>query len=132
MNFLKSLFGVKKEPAKQSTDDDTWQTLAVKEICISMIRQIPQEWDSAFLLLEPTEKSIGSGLTHSAITRLRPADFAIPSTDFVMPDADVFAATRVLELGWKARHSTFQRAIIMATRDGESWNIQSEYEHENR
>ncbi len=82
------------------------------------------------LVLAPTEKGIGTGLSHSAITPQAGKDFALHDGDFVMPGMEVMVATRQLELGWAERKAIFKRAIISAVRDGEDWDIKSEYEHD--
>ncbi len=115
---------------RKQQDDAQWQTPNVQEICIAMIRLIPDTWDSAALVLEVPEKGMGTGLSHSPITPQPLKDFAVRGPDFVMPDNEVFAATRKLELGWMERKGTFKRAIITARKDEEGWQIQSEYEHE--
>ena len=125
MGFLQKLFGKREVPV-----DNQWQTPIVQEICIAMIHQIPEEWDNAILILEPTEKGIGTGLKHSAITPQGGKGFALTNGAFVTPDMEVMAATRKLELGFVERKGTFKRAIISAIRDGEDWDIKSEYEHE--
>jgi len=124
MSLLKKIFG-----KHEAVRDEQWQVPIVQQICIAMIHQIPEHWDSAVLMLEPTEKGIGTGLSHSAIMPRPSRDFAIRDSEFVTPDMDVMAATRQLELGWVERKGTFKRAIISATRDGEDWDIKSEYEH---
>lgn len=126
MSILGRFFG--KGKSKQV--DDQWQVPIVQEICIAMIRQIPAEWDSAYLVLEPTEKGLGTGMTHSAITRNLSTDFSLRDGGFVTPGMEVMAATRRLELGWVERKGTFKRAIISAQRDGEDWDIKSDYEHD--
>ena len=124
MGFLQKIFG-----RREAVRDDQWQIPIVQEICAAMIHQIPQHWDSAVLVLAPTEKGIGTGLSHSAITPQASKNFALRDGEFVTPDMEVMAATRQLELGWVERKSTFKRAIISAIRDGEDWDIKSEYEH---
>lgn len=94
-----------------------------------MIHQIPETWASVALVLEPTEKGIGTGLSHSAITPSVSEDFALRNGKFVTPNMEVLAATRQLELGFVERKGTFKKAIISATRDGEDWEVKSEYEH---
>jgi len=127
VGFLQNLFGRRKNVV-----DAQWQTPIVQEICVAMIRQIPEQWDSAVLVLEPTEKGLGSGLSHSAITpQSASKDFTVQGGEFVTPNMEVMAATRKLELGWLERKSTFKRAIISATREGEDWTIKSDYEHED-
>ena len=125
MRFLKKLFG-KRETAL----DDQWQFPVVQEICIAMIHQIPEDWNSAFLVLEPTENGIGTGLRHSAITAEAGPDFKLRDGNFVTPDMEVMAATRKFELGWVERKTTFKRAIISAIRDGEDWEIKSGFEYD--
>ena len=126
MSFLQGLFG-KRKPAR----DGQWQVPIVQEICIAMIHQIPEDWDGAYLVLEPTERGIGSGLSHSAITPKPAKDFTLRDGQFVTPDMAVMAATRKLELGWVERKGTFKRAIISATRNGEDWDIRSDYEYDD-
>ncbi|MGO8673085.1 MAG: hypothetical protein ACLQVD_17215 [Capsulimonadaceae bacterium] len=97
-----------------------------------MIRSIPEEWDTVYLALAPTERGIGSGLTHSAITRRASPDNKLPDADFVTPNMEVLAATRELELEFVKRKWVFKRAIIFAKRDSEGdWDIRSDYEHED-
>lgn len=127
MSILGRFFG--KEKLRQV--DEEWQVPIVQEICIAMIHQIPEDWDSAYLVLKPTEKGLGTGMTHSAITRALSTDFALRDGDFVTPDMAVMAATRKLEMGWVERKGTFRRAILSAKRDGEDWEIKSDYEHED-
>ena len=124
MSFLQKVFGKRK-----TATNDEWQVPIVQQICIDMIHQIPENWNSAVLILEPTEKGIGTGLSHSAITPRASRDFALSDGEFVSPNMEVLATTRLLELGWVERKGTFKRAIISATRDGEDWDIKSEYEH---
>lgn len=118
-----------KRPEKEITDD-SWQTPMVQDICMAMLRLIPDDWNSVALVLDVTDKGIGSGLAHSAITPQPVSDAALRDDKFVMPDVAVMVATRKLELGWVERKKTFKRAIISARRDGEDWEIRSEYEHE--
>ena len=125
MGFLQKLFGKREAPV-----DNQWQMPIVQEICIAIIHQIPEDWSSATLILEPTEKGIGTGLKHSAITPQGSRDFALTNGVFVTPDMEVMAATRKLELGFVERKGTFKRAIISAIQDGENWDIKSEYEYE--
>lgn len=124
IGLLQRIFG-----RREAVKDEQWQVPIVQEICIAMIRQIPEHWNSAVLVLEPTEKGIGTGLSHSAVTPQASKDFALRDGEFVTPDMAVMAATRQLELGWVERKGTFKRAIISAIRDGEDWDIKSEYEH---
>lgn len=124
MGFFQRLFGQRRAP-----ESPEWQTPIVQEICVAMLRQIPEDWESAYLVLEVTEKGIGSGLTHSAVMRKLSKDFALKDGDFVMPDMTVMAATRKLELGWVERKCTFKKAIISAVLTGDDWEIRSEYEH---
>ena len=124
MSFLQKIFG-----KRQAVQDEQWQVPIVQQICIAMINQIPENWDNAVLVLEPTEKGIGTGLSHSAITPRARKDFALHDGEFVTPDMEVMAATRQLELGWVERKGTFKKAIISAICDGEDWDIKSEYEH---
>jgi len=122
------LFGKTK---RDNPADASWQVPLVQQVCIAMIRSIPDEWDTVYLVLEPTEKGIGTGLSHSAITRTLAADFKLHDTDFVTPNMDVLAATRQLELGFVSRNWTFKRAIISAKQDSEGgWDIRSDYEHD--
>ena len=125
MGLLDRLFGRRKDEA-----GDQWQVEAVQEICIAMIRQIPEDWKSAYLTLEVTERGLGSGLSHSAITRRLRRDGLLRDAEFVTPDGAVMAATRKLELGWVERGKTFRRVIISATDDGDGWQIRSDYEHD--
>lgn len=115
---------------RSAENDVAWQTPIVQEIALAMLRQIPDDWDSAVLVLEVNERGLGGGLTHSAITPQQAQDFALPGSAFVTPNAEVLAATRKLELGWVERKGTFLRAIISAVRDESGWGIQSDYEHE--
>lgn len=124
MSLLQKIFGKRKD-----IQDQQWQVPIVQQICIAMIHQIPETWDSAFLVLEPTEKGIGTGLSHSAITPCGNKDLALRDGVFVTPNMEVMAATRQLELGFVERKSTFKKAIISAIRDGEDWEVKSEYEH---
>ena len=124
MSLLQKIFGKRKD-----VQDQQWQVPFVQQICIAMIHQIPENWNSAVLVLEPTEKGIGTGLTHSAIMPRASKDFALRDGEFVTPDGEVMAATRQLELGFVERKGTFKKAIISATRDGEDWEVKSEYEH---
>ncbi|MCW3062789.1 MAG: hypothetical protein JWQ02_4610 [Capsulimonas sp.] len=127
MNILKRLLGAGKTPREV---DGAWQVPVIQEIAVAMIHQIPEEWTSAKLLLEPTEQGLGRGMRHSAITPQSGDGFALQDSHFVMPDMAVMAATRKLELGWVERKATFKRAAITATRDDSGgWGIQSEYEH---
>lgn len=127
MGFFQRLFGRRRS----TPPDPQWQVPVVNEIIVAMIRLVPEEWESVYLVLEVTDKGIGSGLAHSAITRKLSKDSALRDGDFVMPDMDVMAATRKLELGWVERQSSFKRAIISAVRDEAGWAIRSEYEHED-
>lgn len=124
--ILQQLFG------RKQGHDTQWQVPLVQEICVAMIRLVPQDWNSVALVLEVTERGLGSGLSHSAITPTPVADFHLQDPHFVTPDAQVIAATRQLELAWVEHRGTFKRAIIMATRDAQGgWDIRSEYEHED-
>jgi hypothetical protein len=125
MGLLERIFGRRKDGA-----DEQWQVPIVQEICVAMLRLVPQDWKSAYLVLEVTDSGLGSGLSHSAITRQRSADGMLRSGEFVTPDMEVMAATRKLELGWLERKKTFKRAIISATDNGDGWEIRSDYEHE--
>ena len=127
MGFLDRLFG---KPNRKDVNDPEWQVPAVQAICIAMIRQIPEEWDSAYLVLEPGESGFGNGLAHSAISRKRPDGMALQDGSFVTPNADVMEATRAFELGWVQRKCVFRKAIISASREGEDWEVKSEYEHD--
>ena len=114
--------------------DDAWQTDVIQKIAIQMLRQVPEDWDRASLVLEVSEKGLGAGLQHSAITP-DPAEssekgFKLTDSRFVLPDFDTLAATRELELGWLERKRTFKRAIITVRDDGDGWEIRSEYEHD--
>jgi hypothetical protein len=126
MGFLQNLFGRRRDKLTAQ-----WQTAAIQEICIEMIRQIPGDWESATLVLEVTERGLGGGLAHSAITQKRGDDFKLQDTEFVTPNAEVMAATRKFELGWVEQKGTFKKAIITAQRDGENWEIRSDYEHDD-
>jgi hypothetical protein len=117
MGLFDKLFG----KPKQNTHAE-WQVPIIQEICITLIRIIPPQWNSVTLILDVPEHGIGKGLTHSIKS-------PEGHTDVVMPNMEVFAATRKLELGWLERKSTFKRAIISAQRNGEDWNIKSDYEH---
>ncbi len=94
-----------------------------------MIHQIPESWDSAVLVLAPTEEGIGTGFSHSAIAPRAAEDFALRDGEFVTPDMEVMAATRQLELSFVEHKGIFKKAIISAIRDGEDWEVKSEYEH---
>ena len=48
----------------------------------------------------------------------------------LLPDKDVFAATRTLELEWLERKKAFKHAITTARRETEGWEMRSEYEQE--
>lgn len=125
MGFFQQLFG-KRQPV-----DTQWQVPIVQEICVAMIRIAPEDWKSVALVLEVTDKGLGSGLSHSAITPTPVTDLGVRDEKFVTPNADVMAATRKLELAWVERRSTFKRAIITAAEDGSGgWDIRSDYEHE--
>jgi hypothetical protein len=117
MGFLDKLLG-----KRQNNSQPEWQAPVVQEICIMLIRIIPPHWTAVVLALDVPEHGIGKGLTHS----IRSPE---GHKDVVMPTMEVFAATRKLELGWVERKSTFKRAIITAERNGEDWNIKSDYEH---
>jgi len=128
VSLLQRIFGKQK----QSAVDKQWEVSTVQEIGIAMIRQMPEHWDSAVLVLEPTEKGLGTGLSHSAITPQRAGkDFTLQNGAFITPGMEVMAATRKLELGWLERKGTFKRAIISAARDGEDWIVKSEYEYDD-
>jgi len=116
MGLLNRLFG------KQGNNDAQWQVPIVQEICATLIRIIPPNWNSVALILDVPPHGLGKGLSHS---------ISSPEghKDVVMPTMEVFAATRKLELGWVERKSTFKRATISAQRMGEDWSIKSEYEH---
>ncbi len=124
MSLVQKIFGKRKD-----VQDERWQVAIVQQICIAMIHQIPENWDKAVLVLEPTEKGVGAGLSHSAITPRAVEDFALGDGEFVTPNMEVMAATRQLELGFVERKGTFKKAIISAIRDGEDWDVKSEYEH---
>jgi|SRR5215471_4252690 len=117
MGFLDKLFG-----KRQDDPDALWQTPVVQEICITLIRLIPPHWNSVVLTLGVTEQGLGQGLSHT---------ISSPEghKEVVVPRMEVLVATRKLELGWVERKCTFKKAIISAQRDGEDWNIKSEYEH---
>ena len=117
MGFLDKFFG-----KRQNDADAQWQTPVVEEICITLINIIPPHWNSVALTLDVSEGGLGSGLIHS---------ISNPEghKDVVLPRMEVLAATRKLELGWVERKGTFKKAIISAKRDGEDWDIKSEYEH---
>ncbi len=125
MGLLERLFGRRKDSA-----DEQWQVPIVQEICVAMLQLVPEGWESAYLVLEVPAEGLGKGLSHSAITRDRPApDGRVRAGEFVTPDMAVMAATRKLELGWLERQKTFKRVIISATDAGDGWQIRSDYEH---
>ena len=125
MGLLGRILGRRRDAA-----DNAWQAPIVQEICMEMIRLAPNEWTSAYLILEVTDRGFGSGLSHSAITPELSEDGAIHAPNFVLPDMAVMAATRKLELGWLERNKTFKRAIISAVEDADGWQVQSDYQHE--
>jgi hypothetical protein len=108
--------------------DDQWQVPIIQEICIAMLRLVPKDWKSAYLVLKVAEGGLGGGLSHSAITRNASVDGLLRDTEFVSPDMEVFAATRKLELGWLERDKKFKRVIISAIDDGNGWEIRSDYD----
>ncbi len=125
MRLLGKIFG--RRP--QGTEIE-WQTPIVQEICLAMIRQIPDDWNNAALVLRPTEHGLGSGLFHSAISRQHPDhDFTLQDEHFVTPNLEVMAGTRKLELAWLQRKVTFRKAILRVFREGEKWIVESEYEY---
>jgi hypothetical protein len=113
---------------RRNATSDQWQTPIVQEICIAMLRLVPKDWKSAYLVLTVPDEGLGRGLSHSAITRQLSEDGALRDAEFVTADMEVFAATRKLELGWMGRRKTFERAIISAIDDGNGWQIRSEYD----
>lgn len=124
MTFLKRLF------ARCGSGDDQWQISIIQEVCLAMIRQVPDDWTSVSIVLEVAENGLGAGLLHSAITPEPVKNGMLGDTRFVTPEMDVFNATRKLEMGWLERKKTFKRAIITARKDeGGGWDIRSEYEH---
>lgn len=131
MGLFGRLFGKRNNIAGEQ-----WQLPFVQEICIAIIQQIPEDWNSAFLVLEVPEHGLGRGLAHSAIMETRAADFALTDGEFVTPDMAVMTATRQFELAWVERLKTFKqavvfrRAILSATRDGEDWVVKSDYEYD--
>ena len=128
MGFLDRLLG----KTKVGPPDGSWQVPLVQQICIEMIRSIPEEWDTVYLVLTPTERGIGGGLSHSAITRQPSKDGILPDADFTTPNMEVMAATRAFELEFAKRKWTFKRAIISAKKDDEGgWDIKSDYEHDD-
>lgn len=130
MGILGRLFGKRK-----NIEDMQWQVSVVQNIGISMIQQIPEDWASAVLILEP-ENGLGKGLKHSAITPKRGVDFQLQNDKFVMPNMETLAATREFELAWVARTQEFaqalifKRAIISVAKDGEDWVVKNDYEYD--
>ena len=108
--------------------DDQWQAPIVQEICIAMLRLVPKDWKSAYLVLKVAEEGLGGGLSHSAISRNASEHGVLRDAEFVSPDMEVFTATRKLELGWMERGKTFKRVIISAIDDDNGWEIRSDYD----
>lgn len=134
MNILKRIFGASKPVASASqsklSQDEAWQIALAQEISIAMLRQIPEDWTSAQLVLEPTENGLGTGMRHSAITPQGADGFRLKDAQFATPNMEVMAATRKLELAWVKRGSTFKRVTITAVSDGDDWQIKSECEYD--
>jgi hypothetical protein len=128
--FDRLLGKVRQKQADKSEFDDLWHQPIGQEIAIAVLRQIPDDWQSAYLLLEPTEKGFGTGLTHSAITRERSADLSVRDGEFVLPGMEVMAATRKLELGAIEHHMEFRRFLLSARFDGAQWGINTEFEYD--
>jgi hypothetical protein len=121
----------KQKQAEQYVYEDSWHPFFTQEIAIAMLRQIPEGWDSAYLVLEPTDKGFGTGLSHSAIMRKFSPDLALRDGDFVTPGMELMATTRKFELGAIERHAEFKRFILSAQYDGKQWGINTEFEYDD-
>jgi hypothetical protein len=129
--FDRFLGKVRQKQAGPPVVDDQWHQPIGQEIAVAVLRQIPDDWDSAHLVLEPTEKGFGPGLAHSAITRTYSPDQSLPDSDFVMPGMELMAATRKLELGAIEQHAEFKRFLLAARFDGKQWGVRTDFEYDD-
>jgi hypothetical protein len=121
----------KQKQAEQYVYEDSWHPFFTQEIAIAMLRQIPEGWDSAYLVLEPTDKGFGTGLSHSAIMRKLSPDLALRDGDFVTPGMELMAATRKFELGRDRASCGVQTVHPFCPIRREAVGINTEFEYDD-